>query len=59
MYFCQYTLCQVFSIFTGFDNNVTLTNYGHCNFISGKHACIFFDEVRLAILTFLFRIRIF
>jgi len=28
----------------GADNNVTLTNYGHCNFVSSKHACIFFDE---------------
>lgn len=26
--------------------DVCLTNYGHCNYISGKHACIFYDEVR-------------
>ncbi len=25
--------------------DVCLTNYGHCNYISGKHACIFYDEV--------------
>lgn len=27
--------------------DVCLTNYGHCNYVSGKHACIFYDEVRL------------
>lgn len=26
--------------------DVCLTNYGHCNYVSGKHACIFYDEVR-------------
>lgn len=25
--------------------DVCLTNYGRCNYISGKHACIFYDEV--------------
>lgn len=29
---------------TGADMHVCLTNYGHCNFVSGKHACIFYDE---------------
>ncbi|XP_075891927.1 PHD finger protein 12 isoform X2 [Nelusetta ayraudi] len=29
---------------TGADMDVCLTNYGHCNFLSGKHACIFYDE---------------
>lgn len=24
--------------------DVCLTNYGHCNYVSGKHACIFYDE---------------
>lgn len=28
--------------------DVCLTNYGHCSYISGKHACIFYDEVRLS-----------
>ncbi|XP_065054954.1 PHD finger protein 12-like [Rhopilema esculentum] len=28
----------------GSDNDVTLAQHGHCNFISSKHACIFFDE---------------
>lgn len=28
--------------------DVCLTNYGHCNYVSGKHACIFYDEVRSA-----------
>jgi len=26
--------------------DVCLTSYGHCNYVSGKHACIFYDEVR-------------
>nr|XP_014347702.1 PREDICTED: PHD finger protein 12 [Latimeria chalumnae] len=30
---------------TGADMDVCLTNYGHCNYVSGKHACIFYDEV--------------
>lgn len=30
----------------GADMDVCLTNYGHCNYISGKHACIFYDEAR-------------
>ncbi|XP_062340884.1 PHD finger protein 12-like [Osmerus eperlanus] len=29
---------------TGADMDVCLTNYGHCNYLSGKHACIFYDE---------------
>uniref|UniRef100_H3CCX4 PHD finger protein 12 n=1 Tax=Tetraodon nigroviridis TaxID=99883 RepID=H3CCX4_TETNG len=28
----------------GADMDVCLSNYGHCNYISGKHACIFYDE---------------
>ncbi|XP_042073954.1 PHD finger protein 12-like, partial [Haplochromis burtoni] len=24
--------------------DVCLTNYGHCNYVLGKHACIFYDE---------------
>uniref|UniRef100_A0A3P8YL51 PHD finger protein 12 n=1 Tax=Esox lucius TaxID=8010 RepID=A0A3P8YL51_ESOLU len=28
----------------GADMDVCLTDYGHCNYVSGKHACIFFDE---------------
>ncbi|NP_001084665.1 uncharacterized protein LOC414625 [Xenopus laevis] len=28
-----------------FHMDVCLTNYGHCNYVSGKHACIFYDEV--------------
>ncbi|KAJ7309090.1 hypothetical protein JRQ81_008404 [Phrynocephalus forsythii] len=28
----------------GADMDVCLTSYGHCNYVSGKHACIFFDE---------------
>uniref|UniRef100_A0A4W6CDS9 PHD finger protein 12 n=1 Tax=Lates calcarifer TaxID=8187 RepID=A0A4W6CDS9_LATCA len=29
---------------SGADMDVCLTNYGYCNYISGKHACIFYDE---------------
>uniref|UniRef100_A0A671LK07 PHD finger protein 12 n=1 Tax=Sinocyclocheilus anshuiensis TaxID=1608454 RepID=A0A671LK07_9TELE len=29
---------------TGADMDVCLTNYRHCNYVSGKHACIFYDE---------------
>ncbi|XP_010868655.3 PHD finger protein 12 [Esox lucius] len=29
---------------TGADMDVCLTNYGRCNYVSGKHACIFYDE---------------
>nr|XP_023678815.1 PHD finger protein 12 isoform X1 [Paramormyrops kingsleyae] len=29
---------------TGADMDVCLTNYGFCNYVSGKHACIFYDE---------------
>ncbi|XP_014670944.1 PREDICTED: PHD finger protein 12-like isoform X2 [Priapulus caudatus] len=32
------------SIGTGADMDLCLTSYGHCNFISAKHACIFYDE---------------
>lgn len=32
--------------------DVCLTKYGHCNFISGKHACIFYDEVSSCIVFF-------
>ncbi|XP_062329213.1 PHD finger protein 12-like [Osmerus eperlanus] len=29
---------------SGADMDVCLTNYGQCNYVSGKHACIFYDE---------------
>ncbi|MGH0177826.1 UNVERIFIED_CONTAM: hypothetical protein FKN15_076071 [Acipenser sinensis] len=29
---------------TGADMDVCLADYGHCNYVSGKHACIFYDE---------------
>ncbi|KAG5843406.1 hypothetical protein ANANG_G00150620 [Anguilla anguilla] len=32
------------NIGSGADMDVCLTNYGHCNYVSGKHACIFYDE---------------
>ena len=30
---------------TGSDMDVCLSNFGHCNYVSPKHACIFYDEV--------------
>lgn len=47
-----YTLQSILCLFldschlAGADMDVCLTNYGHCNYVSGKHACIFYDEVR-------------
>ncbi|XP_049793939.1 PHD finger protein 12 [Schistocerca nitens] len=35
---------RTLTIGTGADMDVILENYGHCNFVSPKHACIFFDE---------------
>lgn len=35
------------SIGRGAANDVELDRYGHCNFISPKHAVIFFDEVSI------------
>ena len=30
---------------TGADMDVQLLGFGHCNFVSNKHAVIFYDEV--------------
>lgn len=35
----------IFLSLLGADMDVSLSNYGHCNFVSAKHACIFYDEV--------------
>lgn len=35
---------RTLSVGTGADNDVVLVRYGHCNFVSPKHAAIFFDE---------------
>lgn len=32
------------TIGTGADMDVCLPNYAHCNFVSARHACIFYDE---------------
>ncbi len=32
-------------LLSGADMDVCLTNFGHCIYISAKHACIFYDEV--------------
>lgn len=37
---------------TGADMDVCLTSYGHCNYVSGKHACIFYDEVSAWVIFF-------
>ena len=34
---------------SGEDMDLCLAKFGHCNYASPKHACIFFDEVCLII----------
>lgn len=36
---------RTLSLGTGADMDVQLTQFGHCNFISSKHAVIFYDEM--------------
>ena len=36
----------------GADMDVCLTQFGHCNFVSAKHACIFYDDVSNFILKY-------
>ncbi|XP_031331009.1 PHD finger protein 12 [Photinus pyralis] len=36
---------RILSIGRGATNDVQLDNFGHCNYISPKHAVVFFDEV--------------
>lgn len=36
---------RTLTIGTGADMDVCLTSFGHCNYISAKHACIFYDEI--------------
>lgn len=36
---------RTLNIGVGADMDVCLMNYGHCNYVSAKHACIFYDEV--------------
>lgn len=38
---------RIINIGKGSANDVELDRYGHCNYVSPKHAVIFFDEVRL------------
>ncbi|XP_072024779.1 LOW QUALITY PROTEIN: PHD finger protein 12-like [Amphiura filiformis] len=35
---------RTLQIGSGHGNDVCLSNYGHCNYVSPKHACIFYDE---------------
>lgn len=37
---------RTLSIGTGADNDVCLSSYGYCSYVSPKHAVIFYDEVR-------------
>lgn len=37
---------KTFTIGIGSDQNLPLSKYGHCDFVSSKHAIIFYDEVR-------------
>ena len=34
-----------FCLFLGASMDVCLAQFGHCNYVSSKHACIFYDEV--------------
>ncbi|XP_067649895.1 PHD finger protein 12-like [Haliotis asinina] len=36
---------RTLSIGTGADMDVSLSQFGNCNFVSAKHACIFYDEM--------------
>ncbi|CAM5999173.1 unnamed protein product [Sphagnum balticum] len=36
---------RTLTIGTGADNDVILGNYGQCMYVSGHHACIFYDEI--------------
>lgn len=36
---------RTLTIGTGADNDVCLSDYGYCNYVSPKHAVIFYDEV--------------
>ena len=38
---------RTLSIGTGADNDVCLSSYGFCNYVSPKHAVIFYDEVKI------------
>lgn len=41
-----FAMCyRSFTIGTNFDCDVNLTDYGNCNYISPKHASIFYDEI--------------
>lgn len=37
---------RIINIGKGSANDIELDRYGHCNFVSPKHAVIFYDEVR-------------
>lgn len=46
---CNVQVCRKiikYLVSVGADMDVCLTQFGHCNFISPKHAYIFYDEVR-------------
>ena len=37
----------IYLLITGADMDVCLSQYGYCNFISPKHAMVFYDEVSI------------
>lgn len=39
---------RTLTIGIGANNDVQLVKYGHCNYLSANHACIFYDEVRIS-----------
>uniref|UniRef100_A0A673N6R6 PHD finger protein 12 n=1 Tax=Sinocyclocheilus rhinocerous TaxID=307959 RepID=A0A673N6R6_9TELE len=44
IHYAFFEILQLCFLIAGADMDVCLTNYGHCNYVSGKHACIFYDE---------------
>uniref|UniRef100_A0A023GGR2 Putative phd finger protein 12 n=1 Tax=Amblyomma triste TaxID=251400 RepID=A0A023GGR2_AMBTT len=38
-------LYRTFNLGSGADMDVCLGDFGHCDFVSAKHACVFFDEI--------------
>lgn len=45
---------RTLTIGTGADNDVILGNYGYCNYVSSRHASIFYDEVLITNIFILF-----
>ena len=42
---CPEVLCQLPFVLSGSEVDINLLKYGHCNFVSPRQACIFYDKV--------------